>query len=60
MTNVFASVGVMLITVKCFFWLSILANTAFFLAFLVGLILFRNDDSQLTSSECKVLHQEEI
>ena len=43
MTNVFAGVGIMLITFKGFFWMSVLANKAFFIAFVVGLILLRND-----------------
>ena len=47
-TDVFAGVGIMILTTKSFFWFSILANFGFFVAFLVPLLMKNYDDASMT------------
>ena len=42
-TDVFAGVAIMVLTTKTFFWASVLANSGFFIAFLIPLVVTKYD-----------------
>ena len=50
-TDVFAGIAIMVLTTKTFFWVSILANSLFFLAFIVPLIVTRYDEDSKVSCD---------
>ena len=53
MTNVFAGVGLMVITGRTFYYLSLVANTIFFFAFFFSLVLTSdNSNSDSKNTPC--------
>ena len=53
MSSVFAGVGCMALTGKSFYWITLLANTIFFFAFLAPLTFYRDSEQEkLTKIAC--------